>query len=148
MLEQILTTIKEMNPIYKELIIDYTSRFEKKDKNFVCLICDKITKYIDFDNKYISFKDIIVEGVYNLNNIKPSLIIVKREVGACRNKFLFWGKQYEVKYVCYITYEINGKKYIEKFIMDTAWENEDNEENGEKYRKKLEDEKKFELNNI
>ena len=145
MLEQIIAKIKEMNPVYKEVIIEYKDRFEKNG-DFVKLIFDKITKYIDFDNKSHSFKEIIVEGSYNIKNLTPSLIIVKREVGSVKNKFLCWCKQYEVNYVCYITYEIKGKKHIERYIKDTALEEEDNEEKGEEYRLKLENEEKEKLN--
>jgi len=145
LLEQIISKIKEMNPVYKEVKIEYKDRFEKNG-DFVKLIFDKTTKYIDFDNKSHSFKETIVEGSYNIKNLTPSLVIVKREVGAVKNKFLCWCKQYEVNYVCYITYEIKGKKHIEKYIKDTALEEEDNEEKGEEYRLQLENEEKEKLN--
>ena len=75
-----------------------------------------------------------------MNQTKPKLIIVKREKGPCRNKFLCWCKQYYIKYVCYKTYDFNGVKKTYDFLKDEAWEDENNEENGEKYRQKLEDE--------
>lgn len=137
--QQILTIIKEMNPVYKDVKIDDTYHFETKG-DFVKLIRIRITQYIDFDNKSHSFKERFEEGVYNLKERRPSLIIVKREVGPCRNKFMCWCKQYEIKYVCYKTYEIQGKKHIINFVKDTAWEDEGNDVNGEKYRKQLEDE--------
>lgn len=145
MLEQIIAKIKEMNPVYKEVIIEYKDRLEKNG-DFVYLIFDKITKYVDFDNKSHSFKEVIYKEPHNIKNLKPSLIIVKREVGSVKNKFLCWCKQYEVNYVCYITYEIQGKKHIESYIKETALEEEDDEEKGEEYRLKLENEVKENLN--
>lgn len=137
--QQILTIIKEMNPVYKDVKIDDTYHFETNG-DFVKLIRIRFTEYIDFDNKSHSFKERFEEGVYNLNYIKPSLITVKREVGPCRNKFMCWCKQYEIKYVCYKIYEMKGKKHTVNFVKDTAWEDEGNDVNGEKYRKQLEDE--------
>lgn len=137
--QQILTIIKEMNPVYKDVKIDDTYHFENEGE-FVKLIRIRLTEYIDFDNESHSFKERFEEGVYNIKKRRPSLITVKREVGPCRNKFMCWCKQYEIKYVCYKIYEIQGQKYTKTFVKDKAWEDEGNEENGENYRRQLEDE--------
>ena len=138
---QILNLLKEMDPIYKDVQTDLTYEFiEDENKEWLTVKETKKTIYIDFNDKKQTFIENKVIGRFNMNQIRPFLIIVKREKGPCRNKFLCWCKQYLIKYVCYKTYDFNGVKKVKSFIKDEAWENEDNDENGEKYRKKLEDE--------
>lgn len=136
---QILDIIKEMDPIYKDIKVDEKYNFIEKNE-LLTVEYLKTTKYIDFNDKTETINEKKIIGVFNMNQERPLLITVKREKGACRNKFLCWCKQYQIKYICYKTYDFNGVKKTYNFLKDEAWEDENNDVNGEKYRQKLEEE--------
>lgn len=134
---KILNIIKDMDPIYKDIKINENYEFIEKNEMLTVKFI-KTTTYIDFNDRKETFKETRIIGIFNMNQYKPKLIIVKREKGPCRNKFLCWCKQYYIKYVCYKTYDFNGVKKTYTFLKEEAWEDEDNEINGEQYRQKLE----------
>lgn len=136
---EILDIIKEMEPIYKDVIIDEKYDFIE-EKEILTVKKTKTVTYIDFNNKKDIKSDVQIIGKFNMTKERPYLIIVKREKGPCRNKFLCWCKQYLYTYMCYKTYDLGGVKKTYKFPKAEGWEDENNEENGEKFRQKLEEE--------
>ena len=132
LLTQILNIIKGMDPIYKDIKIDEKYNFIEANQ-LLTVEYIKTTKYIDFNDKSEIYKDKKTIGVFNMSEERPILITVKREIGP-------WCKQYLIKYVYYKTYNFKGVKKTYNFVKDEAWEDENNDVNGEKYRQKLEEE--------
>jgi hypothetical protein len=83
---QILNIIKDMDPIYKDIKTNEIYEFIEKNENLTVKFIKKTT-YIDFNDKQETFTESRIIGVFNMNQIKSKLIIVKREKGPCRNKF-------------------------------------------------------------
>ena len=146
--EEILTNVKLMLPIYKDIknkedFFDIKEGVDEQGNK--CLHYKYIKEYdfTDFNGKNLNRKDIVDEGKFYPNKKAPELILVEREkTDETRCNWAFWrGKEYRIKYWEIKKYIINGGIYDLKIKNDETWEDDDEE--GEKLRR----EKEKELNN-
>lgn len=140
LLNEILNLIKKMHPIYKEVNVDEEEIFEEKKEGF--LEHNKIikTRYVDYNNIEHEFIETIPIIIYNFKDLKPSLISVRREK-TNQVKSDCCCKKYKYNYILVLIYKFNNtEKYRKEKILDSPYESEDNEVEGERYRDKLEKE--------
>ena len=138
LLGQILDTIKNIHPIYKDVYVKEEEFFEIKDETLENYII-KTTTYVDFDNQSRQFSEKIPIIIYNLEQINPTLVNVKREKTNVVQSDCCC-KKYKYEYNLILIYEIKGKKITKKKLLNVTFESEDNDKLGEEYRQKLEDE--------
>jgi len=136
---QILELIKNIHPIYKEVYVNEEERFEETQDGCLENFIIKTTTYVDFDNQRRSFTEKIMKVIYNLGNINPSLVTVKRvKTGVVRTDCCC--KKYQYEYRLILKYDLKGKIYNKTKVLETTFEDEDKDVEGENYRKKKEDE--------
>ena len=137
LLKQILNLMKNIHPIYKEVLVDEEEIFEETMDDYLEEYVLKTTTYIDFDDQKRIFKEKFTKAIYRLGNIKPTLVLVKREpTGVVQSDCCC--KKYQYVYKLILKYQIKGKTYTKSKILDTTFEAEDNDIEGENYRQKLE----------
>jgi len=134
---QILEVIKNLHPIYKEVIVKEEEFFEENETGLLENYILKNITYIDFDNQKRVFNEKRIIVVYNLKKFKPTLVSVKRvKTNIVQSDCCC--KKYKYKYILILVYEMNGKKYTKKKVLEETFEDEDNDVEGENYRDKLE----------
>lgn len=136
--KKILNLIKEIHPIYKDVLIKEKDIFTEIDG---CLdySIEKTTTYIDFDDNQRNFVETIPIITYNLKELIPTLITVKREkTNIVRSDCCC--KKYKYIYNLTLIYNIKGAIYSKYKILKEAYEDKDNDVEGEKFREKLENE--------
>ena len=134
---QILEVIKNLHPIYKEVIVKEEEFFEENETGLLENYILKNITYIDFDNQKRVFNEKRIIVVYNLEKFKPTLVSVKRvKTNIVQSDCCC--KKYKYEYILILVYEMNGKKYTKKKVLGEAFEEEDNDVEGENYRDKLE----------
>ena len=139
LLRQILNELKKIHPIYKDVIVTEEERFEENENEILEYYILKTTTYIDFDDQRRTFTEKNMIMVYNYDQIKPTLVTVKREKTNVVQSDCCC-KKYKYEYNLILTYEMKGKKYTKKTLIIATFEDEDNNVNGEAYRKQLEEE--------
>lgn len=140
-LNLILDEIKEIHPIYKEVKITEEEHFEENEKEILEYYILKTITYIDFDDNERKFSEKNNQFIYNYKDLKPSVVIVKREkTNVVRSDCCC--KKYKYKYILELIYEAKGQKYTKKIILDEPFESGDNDVQGELNREKLEKEQK------
>ena len=121
------------------LYVNEEERFEETQDGCLENFIIKTTTYVDFDNQRRSFTEKIMKVIYNLGNINPSLVTVKRvKTGVVQTDCCC--KKYQYEYRLILKYEIKGKIYNKTKVLETTFEDENNDVEGENYRKKKEDE--------
>lgn len=134
----ILKTIQNIHPIYKDVYVNEEEIFEEKSDGFLENYIIKTTTYVDFDNQSRSFKETIPIIVYNLGKINPTLVLVKREKTNVVQSDCCC-KKYQYNYILTLKYEIKNQVYTKTKLLDSTFESEDNDVQGEKYRASLEE---------
>lgn len=143
LLRQILELIKNIHPIYKDVIVTEKEYFNENENGVLENYIIKTTTYVDFDDKIHNFTEKIPIIIYNLDQLYPILVSVKREKTSVVQSDCCC-KKYQYKYNLILVYELKGKKYTKQKLLRATFEDENNNVEGEAFRQKLE----YEQNNL
>ena len=141
--KNILNDIKEMYPLYRQTkVIDNISIKEITNDGGILLkyIYIKNITHIDFNGYEITKEEFVDQGSFRLDSKNPEQIVVEREkTDESRVRKCFWCFKYYENFIYYWEikkYNIKGNIYDLKTKIEETWE--DNDKDGEKYRKELE----------
>ena len=138
LLRQILELIKNIHPIYKDVFVTEEEFLEENEPGVLENYIIKTTTYVDFDDKHRKFTEKIPIIIYNLDKLNPILVSVKREKTSVVQSDCCC-KKYQYNYNLILIYEIKGKKHTKIKLLHATFEDENNDVEGEAFRKKLED---------
>ena len=141
--KNILNDIKEMYPLYRQTkVIDNISIKEITNDGGILLkyiYINNIT-HIDFNGYEITKEEVVEQGSFRLDSKNPEQIVVEREkTDESRVRKCLWYFKYYENFIYYWEikkYNVNGNIYDLKTKIEETWE--DNDKDGEKYRKELE----------
>ena len=143
--EKIFDSLKNKYPIYKDVkeeIKEFVNEEKEENTSFIHIKTEKHIFFKDFDGKEHNAIQIIGDEKYNLDGIRPILTETKRDQGDTpRGSWFCWKYQFNTRYYLVKIYEIGNKRKRVECELETRWEykNEEAEEDGETYRKKLDE---------